>query len=270
MYPPFLHHLRQVQWACGCLRGYLRCISGHWTQVTWRWEGYGPGRWHEMSTGGVEDGRVSTTGPGWGPLHAGERHAPRVTDTLTSAVQDGAWRGLKQHVAREDQAVQPRAGKPRQTSRGFRHRGKEETADRDCSQVQQGRHGCVTFTARNFKCEELVETCQSRPPVLANYFDMGVKALIFNLCFYTKHNHSRQRPSRDMRTGIDLYADEVEPIDGAQVVLVVDRARAAINYEVRFLWDILFFLLSRKHSHSLSLAWAATSIIFIATGFLSR
>ena len=64
---------------------------------------------------------------------------------------------------------------------------------------------------------------------------MGVKALIFNLCFYTKHNHSRQRPSRDMRTGIDLYADEVEPIDGAQVVLVVDRARAAINYEVRFL-----------------------------------
>ena len=38
-----------------------------------------------------------------------------------------------------------------------------------------------------------------------------------------------------MRTGIDLYADEVEPIDGAQVVLVVDRARAAINYEVRLL-----------------------------------
>ena len=131
-----------------------------------------------MSTGGLEDDRVSTTGPGWGPLHAGERHAPRVTDTLTSAVQDGAWRGLKQHVAREDQTVQPRVGKPRQTSRGFRHRGKEETADRDCSQVYKGCHGCVIFTARNFKCEELVETCQSRPPVLANYFDIGVKALM--------------------------------------------------------------------------------------------
>ena len=52
--------------------------------------GLGPDHWHTMVIGGVEGGAVSTTVPGRGPFYVGERHAPLVTGTLTSAVQDGA------------------------------------------------------------------------------------------------------------------------------------------------------------------------------------
>ena len=121
-----------------------------------------------MVTGGVEGGVVSTTGPGWRPRHVGERHAPRVTGTLTSAVQDGAWLTLKQHVAREDKVVQYRAGKQRHLSRSFHRRRKEETVDKDCSEVQHGRH-CLSQTMTYLtmgKFEELVkvwETDQTVP-----------------------------------------------------------------------------------------------------------
>ena len=64
-----------------------------------------------------------------------ERHAPLVTDTLMSAVQDGVWLALKQHTAREDDVVQSRVGKERPKSGSFHHRRKEETVDKDCSEV---------------------------------------------------------------------------------------------------------------------------------------
>ena len=118
-----------------------------------------------MVTGG---GRVSKTGPGWEPSHVSERHAPRVTGTLTSAVQDGAWRTLKQHVAREDEVVQPRVGKQRHLSRSPLHRRKERTINKDCSEVQHGSH-CHSQTMtylRVGKFEEVVkvwETDQTVP-----------------------------------------------------------------------------------------------------------
>ena len=48
------------------------------------------------------------------------------------------------------------------------------------------------------------------------------------LCIYTKHTHSWQRYLGDMRTGINLYADDGEPIAVTQIDLVVNVARAAI------------------------------------------
>ena len=98
-------------------------------------EGLGPGHWRVLVTVWVQDGVVSTTGPGWGPRYVCERHALLVVDTLKCTVQEGAWLALKQHTAREDDVVQSRVGKERLTSGSFHHRRKEETVDKDCSEV---------------------------------------------------------------------------------------------------------------------------------------
>ena len=141
----------------------------HWRR--WRWP-----RVHDRT-------RMRTPSRGWTSRTARHGHtdvrSPRRSVTWSQTARF-SWRP----------SCPARVGKPQQTSRGFRLRGKEDTADRDCSQVQQGRHGCVTFTARTSKCEELREAfLETRSPVLANCFSVEMKSLIYcPLFLYQTHS----------------------------------------------------------------------------------
>ena len=86
----------------------------------------------------------------------------------------------------------------------------------------------VIFTARNLKYEQWSKLGKAAHSFLRTASICEWTRQFITLCFYTKHTHNRQRYLGDTRTGINLYADDGEPIAVAQIDLVVNAARAAI------------------------------------------